>query len=86
MQERERLNLSKGTVDMLAGSCAGLVATFVSHPLDTVKVRFQVSQHDKLTLGRCISDIYRFEGVSFSISLHLMVIFMIMLTTIYGHR
>ena len=64
LMERKSLNLSKSTIDMLSGSCAGLVATFVSHPLDTVKVRFQVSQHDRLTLGRCISDIYRFEGVS----------------------
>lgn len=42
--DRKKLALSKTTVDMLSGSCAGIVGTFVSHPLDTVKVRFQVSQ------------------------------------------
>ena len=58
-----KLNLSKTTVDMLSGSVAGIVATFVAHPLDTVKVRFQISNNDKLTLRECMSDIYRHEGV-----------------------
>mmetsp|Transcript_3884 Transcript_3884/g.4556 ORF Transcript_3884/g.4556 Transcript_3884/m.4556 type:complete len:190 (+) Transcript_3884:172-741(+) len=48
---------------MLSGSCAGIIATFVSHPLDTVKVRFQTSKHDSLTLRHCIKDIYHFEGL-----------------------
>ena len=59
----KKLNLSKSTVDMLSGSVAGIVATFVVHPLDTVKVRFQISNSDKLTLRKCMSDIYRHEGV-----------------------
>ena len=59
----KKLNLSKSTVDMLSGSVAGIVATFVAHPLDTVKVRFQISNSDKLTLRKCMSDIYRHEGV-----------------------
>ena len=42
-EEKRRLNLAQSTVDMLSGVCAGIVATFVAHPLDTVKVRFQVS-------------------------------------------
>ena len=40
MSSNKKLNLSKTTVDMLSGSVAGIVATFVAHPLDTVKVRF----------------------------------------------
>lgn len=48
---------------MISGSCAGIVATFVAHPLDTVKVRFQVTTNDKLRLRECIVDIYRREGV-----------------------
>ena len=63
MSSNKKLNLSKTTVDMLSGSVAGIVATFVAHPLDTVKVRFQISNNDKLTLRKCMSDIYRHEGV-----------------------
>ena len=37
------LNLSNTTVDMLSGALTGVIATFVAHPLDTVKVRFQIS-------------------------------------------
>ena len=49
---------------MLSGSMAGIVATFVSHPLDTVKLRFQVAKAEQnLTLKVCIRDIYMFEGV-----------------------
>ena len=32
--------LSPVTIDIVAGLCAGITATFVAHPLDTVKVRF----------------------------------------------
>ena len=63
MSSNKKLDLSKSTVDMLSGSVAGIVATFVAHPLDTVKVRFQISNNDKLTLRKCMSDIYRHEGV-----------------------
>ena len=63
MSSNKKLNLSKSTVDMLSGSVAGIVSTFVAHPLDTVKVRFQISNSDKLTLRKCMSDIYRHEGV-----------------------
>ena len=64
--EASRLKLSAGTIDMIAGSCAGIIGTFVSHPLDTVKVRFQTSQSTELTMRRCIRDIYCNEGVSIS--------------------
>ena len=43
---------------------AGIVGTFIPHPLDTVKVRYQVSRSDKITLRKFISDIYRYGGVS----------------------
>lgn len=62
----KKLALSKTTVDMMSGSAAGIVGAFMSHPLDTVKVRFQVSRSDKIALGQCIKDIYRLEGVSSS--------------------
>ena len=56
--------LSKTAIDMVSGSAAGIVGTFISHPLDTVKVRYQVSRSDNITLRKCISDIYRYGGVS----------------------
>ena len=49
---------------MMAGSLAGMIATCVSHPLDTVKVRFQLSQTGDLTLRSVVTEIYRYEGVS----------------------
>ena len=35
-----RLNLSAHTVDLISGAFAGIITTFVAHPLDTVKIRF----------------------------------------------
>ena len=32
--------ISKVQIDMISGICAGILATLVAHPLDTVKVRF----------------------------------------------
>ena len=54
---------------MLSGISTGMVATFVSHPLDTVKVRFQTSNSTEMTLRRCITDVYLREGVSEMVSL-----------------
>lgn len=31
--------VSEGVKEIFAGICAGMVAAFVSHPLDTVKIR-----------------------------------------------
>ena len=62
------IKLSDWAIDMISGSSAGICATFVAHPLDTVKVRFQISSNDQLTLRRCISDIYLREGVSLEYS------------------
>ena len=46
----------------MAGSCSGIAGTLVAYPLDTVKVRFQVSTQGSLSLLNCVRDIYRFEG------------------------
>ena len=60
--EKKRLNFSKTSVDLISGSCAGVISTLIAHPLDTVKVRFQLSNSDQLTLRKCFSDIYLHEG------------------------
>ena len=59
-----KLPLNQTQIDMLSGITTGMVATFVSHPLDTVKVRFQTSNSAEMTLRMCISDVYMREGVS----------------------
>ena len=57
--------ISKVQIDFISGTCAGILATFVAHPLDTVKVRFQIAKaSDNMTLSKTLSDIYRYEGVS----------------------
>ena len=63
--------LSPVTIDIVSGICAGITATFVAHPLDTVKVRFQTQLvSDNITIRQCMSDIYLREGVSFNIALN----------------
>lgn len=62
--ENKKISLSKTSVDFISGAFAGMVSTFIAHPLDTVKVRFQLaSTSDQITLRNCFSDIYRHEGV-----------------------
>ena len=39
-QENGQINLSTHTVDLISGAFAGIITTFVAHPLDTVKIRF----------------------------------------------
>ena len=60
-----KLRLSKTTLDMMAGACAGIVATFANHPLDTVKLRYQLCENTNksLTFRNMVLDIYRNEGV-----------------------
>ena len=71
-QERCPLHgLSPVTIDIVSGICAGITATFVAHPLDTVKVRFQTQLvSDNIAIRQCMSDIYLREGVSFIIALN----------------
>ena len=57
--------LSEPKIDMIAGTCAGFVSTIVAHPLDTVKVRFQLATSDQsFTIRSCVTDIYRNEGMN----------------------
>lgn len=62
--------LSPTAIDLIAGSCAGMCATFVSHPLDTVKIRYQTSASNSITLRSAVSDIYLHEGVSIVLPSH----------------
>ena len=41
-ETRRTFSLSRMTSETVAGVCAGIVSTYVGHPLDTIKVRFQV--------------------------------------------
>ena len=57
-------NLSDGKIDVIAGICAGATANFVSHPMDTVKIRIQLSDtKNNLTIRRAFGNIYRAEGI-----------------------
>ena len=57
--------LSNSQVDIVAGVCAGIVATTISHPLDTIKVRIQLNNSmTRLTIRKCVADVYLQEGVS----------------------
>lgn len=52
-------------VDIVAGICAGIVASTISHPLDTIKVRIQLNKTEApLTIRKCVSEVYVREGVS----------------------
>lgn len=55
--------LSKAQIDITAGISAGMVSTFISHPLDTVKVRIQLSS-GSLTIRQCMKDLHAISGVS----------------------
>ena len=60
-------DLSASQIDMVAGTFAGMISTFISHPLDTVKVRIQLDKGvEKLTVRRCMFEVYTKEGVSAS--------------------
>jgi hypothetical protein len=52
-------------VDIVAGISAGIVASTISHPLDTIKVRIQLNKTEApLTIRKCVSEVYLREGVS----------------------
>lgn len=58
-------NITNAQIDMVSGIFAGMISTFISHPLDTVKVRIQLDKGtQKLTVRKCIMDVYSKEGVS----------------------
>ena len=59
---RSQKKLSKTQIDISAGICAGMVSTFISHPLDTVKVRIQLSL-GSLTIRQCMKDLFAIGGV-----------------------
>ena len=51
-------------IDIVAGIMAGIVGNLISHPLDTVKVRMQLStQGESIKLMSTINEIYKREGV-----------------------
>ena len=58
----DQRKLSDTQIDIIAGICAGIVSQIVSHPLDTIKVRFQIEKQT-LRLSHIIADIYAREGV-----------------------
>jgi hypothetical protein len=39
------------------------VANIISHPLDTIKVRMQLTKGEQIKLIPTIREIYRYEGV-----------------------
>ena len=57
-----RHNMSDVQVDFTAGLFAGMTANFVSHPMDTMKARIQLS-NETLTIRRAFGNIYHSEGV-----------------------
>ena len=46
-------------IDFLGGFCGGVVSTYVGHPLDTVKVRMQVSQMGSQLIIGSVTRSYR---------------------------
>ena len=39
------MSLTASQIDAISGYCAGMVSSFVSHPIDTVKIRMQLQHH-----------------------------------------
>ena len=58
-----RRQLSAIQVDVLAGLAAGFTSNFISHPLDTIKVRMQTDKTQSLKLVPTTKAIYHTEGV-----------------------
>jgi hypothetical protein len=42
--------LSNAKIDTIAGAVAGMVSNFISHPLDTIKTRIQISSTHSVSL------------------------------------
>jgi hypothetical protein len=45
MTDQRKPKLSDALVEVLSGISAGIVASFVSHPLDTVKLGYNLIKH-----------------------------------------
>ncbi|CCK68556.1 thiamine transporter TPC1 KNAG_0B01090 [Huiozyma naganishii CBS 8797] len=61
LRKGENVNV---TASLLAGSISGLVARVVTTPLDTLKIRFQITPWgDSKTIVRTISDVMEREGL-----------------------
>ena len=43
-QHKRMINLTKPQIDIISGITAGIISNIVSYPLDTVKVRIQLSK------------------------------------------
>jgi hypothetical protein len=56
------MEYTNAQIDIIAGICAGISSTIISHPLDTVKVRIQLSK-TPLPVRQCFADMYRVEGL-----------------------
>lgn len=54
---------SQGAKDLLAAVISNTLGTYVGHPLDTIKVRMQVSSENTSTL-KVIRNIVKAEGIS----------------------
>ena len=55
--------MSNTQIDMLSGTSAAIVSNFISHPLDTVKVRLQLADAQHIKIWPTIKCIYRYEGI-----------------------
>ncbi|XP_050526723.1 mitochondrial ornithine transporter 1-like isoform X1 [Daktulosphaira vitifoliae] len=50
-------------VDLMAGAAGGGVSVFVSHPLDTVKVKMQLYPASFKNMGVCLKQIFNRQGI-----------------------
>ena len=57
--------MDHGLIDLIAGSCAGVLAKLVEFPFDTIKVRLQVQDLNNKQFGGpldCLAKTVRLEG------------------------